>query len=273
MTQKHKISILLPSRGRIEALEKSLTSLLDTANDAKNIEILLALDRDDTAVIDFSKTTLKNRLRNEYQCGLVIVTFNPIGYIRLNEYLNVLANISQGDWLMFYNDDAVMETQGWDTEILKHTGKFSVLRTETTNQHPYAIFPIVPRQWIEVNGHLSPHQINDAWISHIAYLLDIMVNIPVLIKHDRFDLTGNNFDNTYKNRPMLEGNPNDPKDFNHITWREKRLEEASKFCHYIEKTENRICSWFRDGIAGKIDIWEKMYQADVKNRLTKITHQ
>jgi hypothetical protein len=68
---------------------------------------------------------------------------------------------------------------------------------------------------------------------------------------------------------MLEGNPNDPRDFNHISWRQKRLSEAVKLCEYIEKKENRICSWFRDGAENRHDIWEKMYKADIKNRLTR----
>jgi hypothetical protein len=268
--QKYKISILLPTRGRIQSLEKSLVSLLSRAHDPTQIEILLALDRDDKEVINFATTDLKKLLETQYRCGYTAMAFNPIGYIRLNEYLNALARISQGDWLFFYNDDAVMDTQDWDLEIKKYTGQFRVLRAETTNQHPYAIFPIIPREWTQVTGYISPHQINDAWVSHIAYLLDIMVDIPVFVHHERFDLTGLNNDETYKNRPMLEGNHNDPRDFNHSNWREIRLRDANKICNYIEKTENRICDWFRDGCAGKIDIWAKMYAADTKNRLTRI---
>jgi hypothetical protein len=268
--QKYKISILLPTRGRIQSLEKSLTSLLSRAHDPTQIEILLALDRDDTEVIRFATTDLKKSLESQYQCGYTVMAFNPIGYIRLNEYLNALARVSQGDWLFFFNDDAVMDTQNWDLEIQKHTGLFRVLRAETTNQHPYAIFPIIPREWVQVTGHISPHQINDAWISHIAYLLDIMVDIPVFVHHERFDLTGLNNDKTYQNRPMLEGNHHDPRDFNHKNWREIRLRDANKICYFIENNENRLCDWFRDGCAGKIDIWTKMYAADVNNRLTRI---
>jgi len=268
--QKYKISVLLPTRGRIKSLEKSVTSLLSTADNPCEIEILLALDRDDTDVIKFATDDLKKMLETTYKCGYTVIAFNPIGYIRLNEYLNALSRVSQGDWLFFFNDDAVMSTKSWDTVIRQYTGNFRVLRAETTNEHPYAIFPIIPREWTDVTGYISPHQINDAWISHIAYLLDIMVDIPVFIHHERYDLTGLNHDETYKNRPMLEGNHHDPRDFNHQNWRKIRLRDATKICSYIEKKENRICDWFRDGCAGKSDIWAKMYAADVKNRLAKI---
>lgn len=270
MEKKYSISVLLPTRGRIASLEKSVCSLLDLASDPTQVEILLAVDRDDQESVTFATSNLKSILANRYKCGYTVMAFNPIGYIRLNEYLNALAKISSGDWLFFYNDDAVMTTQGWDKEITVHTGKTCLLRAETNNEHPYAIFPILPRSWIEVTGHISAHQINDAWVSHIAYMLDIMVDIPVFVRHERFDLTGLNNDNTYRNRPMLEGNPQDPRDFNHAVWREIRLKEAVKLCEYIERKENRVCQWFRDGCVGKINVWEKMMNADVKHRLTTV---
>ena len=63
MTSKYKISVLLPSRGRIAALEKSVVTLLERASDAKQIEILLALDKDDKAVIEFATGKLKEFIK------------------------------------------------------------------------------------------------------------------------------------------------------------------------------------------------------------------
>jgi hypothetical protein len=39
------------------------------------------------------------------------------GYDSLHEYYNELASKATGDWLMLWNDDAVMETEGWDEKI------------------------------------------------------------------------------------------------------------------------------------------------------------
>jgi hypothetical protein len=64
----------------------------------------------------------------------------------------------------------------------------------THNRHPYSIFPIVPKEWYNLIGHLSLHQLNDAWLSQIAWMLDIVKQIPVEVLHDRADLTGNNKD-------------------------------------------------------------------------------
>jgi hypothetical protein len=180
-----------------------------------------------------------------------------MGYIRLNEYVNALAEVAAGDWLMFWNDDAFMESADWDTEIAKHTGKFCCLRMPTHNLHPYAIFPIVPKKWHELFGYLSSHQISDAWISQISYMLDIMVTVPIKVVHDRHDLTGNNHDETFKNRPMLEGNPNHPRDFNHVEWRKRRFQDAVTINAHLESI-GQSTEWFQNVVEGKQPPWEKM---------------
>ncbi len=82
--------------------------------------------------------------------------------------MNELALNSDASWLVFWNDDAVMETQDWDKEIIKHEGEFKLLAFHTHHDHPYSIFPIVPRKWLDLLGYLSPHQISDAWLSQMG---------------------------------------------------------------------------------------------------------
>ena len=179
-----------------------------------------------------------------------------MGYIRLNEYLNELSGHATGEWLLFWGDDAIMHTQGWDQRIREVQG-FRVLRMPTHNQHPYAIFPIVPRTWIELFGYLSPHQLTDTWVSQMAYILNIMHDIDVEITHDRFDLTGNNNDDTYRNRPMLEGNPRDPRDFNHVTWRNRRFQDCRRIYEHMRE-QGQDNTWFENVMAGKQDPWARM---------------
>jgi hypothetical protein len=131
------------------------------------------------------------------------------------------------------------------------------LRIPTHNHHPYAIFPIVPRAWVELFGYVSAHQLTDSWVSQIAYMLDIMHNIDVEVIHDRADLTGNNRDETWNNRPYLEGNPQDPRDFNHVNWRQHRYADAVKLRDFLaDKAED--VTWFDLVSQGKQDPWAKM---------------
>ena len=261
------ISILLPTRGRPKPLEQCLRTLLDRAKDPSRIEVMLAFDNDDTENIAYFVDVIQPYLDNlgvEYSA----IQFERLGYMRLNEYLNELAQHSQGSWLFFWNDDAVMKTQDWDQVIRDNDQDFYLLRAETNHEHPYAIFPILPKKWVEITGHLSPHQINDAWTSQVAWMLDIVKTIPVMIHHERYDLTGENLDETFKERIMLENMPgNNPRDFNHISWRKRRIDETFKIADYLDSI-GRDTTWFRDSIVGKNpDIWARMILQDPHKRL------
>jgi len=250
-----ELSVLLPTRGRTDMLKRSLLSLADLADHTSRIEMLLAFDDDDTASSDWC---MENVLPELDQRGIEynLLQFPRLGYIRLNEYVNALARRARGRWLMFWGDDAVMETQGWDSRILE-VNDFHVLRIPTHNLHPYAIFPIVPRKWVELLDCFSPHQLSDSTVSQMGYMLDIVKNIDVQVTHDRFDITGNNRDETWENRPMLEGNPQDPRDFNHIAWRQRRVSDCKKLSQYLRE-QGQDTSWFDNVLAGKQDPWAKM---------------
>ena len=228
-----RISVLLPTRGRAELSFRSLKTLWDTVKDPTGVEYLVALDDDDQESIDYYENTVVPYME-EHDIDHQVHVVPRLGYARLNEYINYLGTQATGKWIMFWNDDAIMESQAWDQEIVRHTGKFRILRMPDQSEHPYSIFPIVPHEWKALLGEMSPHQMTDAWVSQIAYLCNIMVNIPVRVTHDRFDLTGNNNDETYNNRPQFEGNPSDPRDLNSPQMTQRRYLDASKIMWYLK---------------------------------------
>lgn len=263
-----KISILLPTRGRTDILKRSVKSLLDTADDPSTIEFLLAFDNDDA---ESSKYFIENIAPDLDAVSSVyhVYEFEPIGYANLHQYLNKLGKYAKAPWWVFWNDDAVMKDNSWDTVISSHGDKFCIQSFETHNMHPYSIFPIVPRTWFEQLGYLSQHQLNDAYISQIGWLLDIMIRIPIKVDHERFDLTGKNQDDTYKNRTVFEGNMHDPRDFNHVTQRKMRLDDCNKLADYLVARGTDMSHW--DNVKkGICEPWEKMLAADVNKQMKKM---
>ena len=228
------IAVLLPTRGRGELAERCLFSLIDTAKDNSRIEYRVALDNDDQETIDYFQNVIIPKFE-ERDINFDIISVDPMGYIKLHEYVNLLGRRADAEWLMFWNDDAIMNTKGWDDKIVEHNGKFRVLRMQEQSQHPYAIFPIVPKDWLHLLGHLSNHQMSDAQISQIGYMCNIVENIDVDCTHDRFDLTGNNNDETYNNRPQLEGNPTNPLDLNSNQTTADRYAQCLKVMWYLRK--------------------------------------
>jgi glycosyltransferase involved in cell wall biosynthesis len=261
MKAEKKITILLPTRGRPEVLETSLQSLIDRASNPKDIEIMLGIDEDDPNTIEYVKEKIAPYLQEagvEARANI----FKPIGYENLHNYVNTLAGNGQGEWIFFWNDDALMETEGWDEVIDSYTGQFKLLAPKDNHDgHPYAILPIVPRDWYILVGHLSQNAQNDAWLSHIAYMLDIFERIDVEFIHDRADITGNNDDETFKNRKYMEGNPQDPRDFAHVDMQQARVATAHKLAWFMDKM-GMDTSWWEKVKTGEQNPFEKMVWAE-----------
>lgn len=269
MSKKYSIAILLPTRGRTTALDRSVQTLIDHADDISRVQIMFGFDRDDAIGLDHFKNNLQPALDKNH-INYMAVLFNPLGYININRYGNVLAEHADADWYMFWNDDAIMETAGWDRLIAERTGEFKLLAVHTHNDHPYSIFPIVPAVWMDILGHLSPHQMIDAWLSQMAYLLDIMDRLEIYVTHDRHDLTGNNADATFKGRTALEGKPHDPKDFHHITQTQRRMAECEVLSAYM-RSIGLDTSWWQAVKAGTQDPWAKLKDFDTNNQMVQFT--
>jgi hypothetical protein len=232
-TNPYDICVVLATRGRTKSLNFCLSSLFDTAINKAKIQLIIAFDRDDYLGIGYFNDVVKHWLQDQCINYSIVIT-ERYEYAKLNRYYNLMANMAQADWVLFWSDDAIMETTGWDKQITKYTGQFKVLSVITHNEHPYSIFPIVPKAWVQVLGRLSRQTQVDAEISQMAYLLDIFERIPVHVTHDRADLTGNNKDQTYNERDYQEGNINNPNDFNHPNFAKKRIQDVARLAQYMK---------------------------------------
>ena len=228
------ISILLPTRKRVSQLKKSMDSLLSNAKNPDKIQPLFGVDDDDTETLEFLKTT-------NYQ-NQSVLKFKRLGYQNLHMYNNSLCAYAQGTWVMFFNDDAIMNTKHWD-EIIESEKNFNVLRVKEQTGHPYSIFPIFPWDWFRLLDHISLHGQNDAWISEIAYMLDIMKDVDIEVIHDRADITGNNNDSVFKERVYKEGHPDQEGDLHHVKMWNARTADASKLAWYLEKIGQISLHW------------------------------
>jgi hypothetical protein len=97
--------------------------------------------------------------------------------------------------------------------------------------------------------------------------LDLVKPIPIKVLHDRADLTGNNRDETFKNRIIHEGNVEDPLDFNHVDNRNRRMIELNKIAKYLFEKGYKLEHW-QNVCSGQADPWSKMMAADVNKHLT-----
>ena len=109
------ISIIVPTRKRVKDLCRLITSIIDTAQNPKDIEVCARVDNDDMdsicALISFS-----DRIGIKISVGTRCTKHGC--------YWNEAWQICTGDVLQMSSDDFVYRTKGWDVEILKEINKF-----------------------------------------------------------------------------------------------------------------------------------------------------
>ena len=206
------VSILLPTRKRRIMLESSLVSLLNRAQHPERIEICIAHDDDDKESQDYFSSLTWQKLLNTYQCTAQVYSVPRWGYGELHRYLNFLAERAHGEWMFFWGDDALMETQNWDQQIVHNQNFVGLLHIPASNAPMYcSILPLFHRKWVDLFGCVSPINHADSWITDIAKAARARRVIPVSIFHDRFEDSGHNNDETYndKRNAIISGSNQD----------------------------------------------------------------
>ena len=266
--KQFSIAVLLPTRGRTDALKRSVISIINRVVKPKEVQLLLAFDNDDEIGTSYFIDEIQPWLDSK-GIDYTALTFDSMGYGGLNRYYNALAEHTDADWLFVWNDDAIMETAGWDNVVRKLNGQLKILKVHTHGEHPYSIFPIVPAAWVEKTGYLSKHQMIDAELSQIAYMCDLIEIVDIYVTHDRADLTGNNKDETDAKRVRYEGNPNHPLDFHNMHFVRQRMDDSDKISELMASMGLSTEYW--EGVkAGTVNPWQKMRDNDPNNQTVTV---
>ncbi len=224
-----KISVLLPTRDRVQMVIKTLNSLYDNVSDKNRLEILLGLDYDDTSIDELKEFVNKNM--SDYDIKFCISN-ERYGYKYLHKYINELSDKATGDWLFLWNDDSYIITENWDKYVEEYKDNFALLspKVKESMDYPGTMFPIIPKAWFDVVGHFSLNCHNDTWVEHMAKDLNIFVYIPVMVTHLRNDyIRGALTDKTWQERKQ------DKKGFRSEEMVQQRKLDAQKLKEYIEK--------------------------------------
>lgn len=264
MSNEYSIAVLLPSRGRTHALTESVTSIVSQANDISRIQILFGFDTDDTVGLEHFEGVIQPFLDDHDVC-YEAQAFESMGYAGLNRYYNHLAQQARADWIFVWNDDAVMDSKDWDLEIQKYNDQFKLLKVHTHNDHPYSIFPIVPCAWFDLFGHLSRHQMIDAELSQMAFVLDLMQVVDIWVTHNQVELT-KNFSADSKPKVRFEGNPSNSWDFHNPRVQGQRYADVDVIADYM-RTQNLDTTWWENIKAGKQDPWTRLRELDVNKQM------
>lgn len=175
-----KISVIFPSRKRIEMLNDTLFSIYSLADPNNvNFEILVKLDLDDHESIDYIKYW-----ENEYQNISFIVNSRKKGWLNMVDFVENLIRTAEGEWILGINDDMVFTTPNWNTILEKYLDKFQIGYINPTFGYRWA-FPLFPKKLYEILGHISPHNQIDTYLYNLGDSLNINTLIDdVCVNHD-----------------------------------------------------------------------------------------
>lgn len=227
------ISILLPTRKRVDMVEASLASLLGRARNPEHMEVLIAYDDDDQQSHEYFTGAGWENFISQWPVQHKIFCVPRWGYRALHKYINMLAQASRGQWIFFWSDDPLMETDYWDDHVHANKDFVGLLHIVASNAPMNcSILPLFHRQWIELFGCVSPINHADSWMSDICWNARARRVIPVTIFHDRFEDSGNNRDETYEDKRRAIAHDSSA-DYHTLESKQMRAEWAQRLREYL----------------------------------------
>ena len=192
------ITMVLPTRKRTAMVKKSIAGLLELANDPTRINIAIAYDSDDKESDHYFTSNPWKLLVENTGATQEVHRIERLGWTALHEYYNFLATNIDSEWYFIWNDDAFMQTQGWDQEIYDNKDYRGLISMESNGKRPDStLFPCVPKQWVNTFNMIGMNPV-DQWIQDITYEIGCYKRINAKIFHDHFQFTGNNNDEVYQ---------------------------------------------------------------------------
>lgn len=167
------ISVMLPSRGRGPRLLESLRSVYGNASNPEGIETLIKIDHDD--VDSYLKITkeIEEITNGNYK---LLISDRLEGYWSLHHAWNNLSSISKGEFLLLWNDDAIIGTVDWDSIVAEYKNKICIIQLFGPQiRSIWPIFPLTHRKIYEITGYLSPTAFNDSYLHDLAALAGVEV--------------------------------------------------------------------------------------------------
>jgi len=174
-----RVSVLIPTRGRVARLTTLLASYARTSDQAVS-ELVFKVDQDDRDTIAF----LSGKPHQ------LVIGPRRGGYASLPEFFNEMAAAASGDVLMCGNDDMVFQTPGWAEKILEVANRYPDglfdIGVSTFNPTHYP-FATVSRRVVEALGFIWDPTIfwGDMYLRDVMQALGRCVMVPaVQIDHD-----------------------------------------------------------------------------------------
>tara|TARA_R100001129_G_scaffold16887_1_gene11035 strand:- start:16841 stop:17602 length:762 start_codon:yes stop_codon:yes gene_type:complete len=198
------ISIIIPTKNRVENLKKVLKTLNDNTLQPKQVEVIFYVDSDDNDTIDFIKSGNINTHLDKIPGTAIVNKDKP----KLADMYNRAFSKCRGDIIMYSADDVHFKTKNWDILIAEEFNRYSdkvCLVFGPDGMQPngtLATHGFLSRRAIEQVGYVHPvgmgYNYSDNWLTYIYRKLGRLCYTPVYFEHCHWGSGKAEYDQTYK---------------------------------------------------------------------------
>ena len=108
-----KISLLVPSRERLNLKLNLICSILTTVSDIQNVELVFGIDKDDPT------RDIVYKIAAAIPFVRIVDIENNGKFIGINRIWNILAANTENEIFGYIGDDMIFKTPDWDIQILE----------------------------------------------------------------------------------------------------------------------------------------------------------
>ena len=233
-----KISLLVPSRERLNLKLNLICSILTIVSDIQNVELVFGIDKDDPT------RDIVYKIAAAIPFVRIVDIENNGKFIGINRIWNILAANTENEIFGYIGDDMIFKTPDWDIQILEefknNCPADNIKLVHCFDGHrdrdEISVNAFVHRKYYEVLGYFCREEFlinwSDQWMyqtfnafNRIKYRRDIH------IQHNHWIYGGRQRDNT-ANRMLSDNNDKISDDLWH-SLKDQRVADVNALAKYL----------------------------------------
>tara|TARA_A100001515_G_scaffold144922_1_gene150766 strand:+ start:1596 stop:2333 length:738 start_codon:yes stop_codon:yes gene_type:complete len=169
-----KISVLCPTRGRPQLMQRVVEKCLETCSDSSQIEIVFGIDDDDIKSIEKAK-----ELQKQFSSDNIEYTVWPRKKYIFSDLINQCSKAASGEIFNLMSDDAVHDSKDWDNVAIGYFNRYPdkiILLQTVGGVNPKTSFPFMHKNWRTAAGYLLPPTFSGDWADY--WITDVASELP-----------------------------------------------------------------------------------------------
>jgi len=232
-----KISLLVPSRERLNLKLTLLSSIITTVSDINNVELLFGVDEDDPT------RDIAYKIAAAMPFVKIVDIKNDGKFIGINRIWNLLVPHACGDILGYIGDDMIFKTPNWDTEIASElTDKLPADQIKLVHcydgyrtKDEICVNAFVHKKYVDVIGYLCREEFlinwSDQWLYQTFKAFNRVTYRPDIHIHHNHWVFGQRKRDAVADR-MLSDNKDRVSDQLWFDLVEQRIQDIQKIAAY-----------------------------------------